>query len=184
MFRSIAVLAASLAVCLLTAAPSSAEPMNFYFSFSNSTANGCGNCNIPGTVTGEIFGLENNSTTAATNVEVFSYPGGILNVPSAPFSVSDYAASLGQFVNANFFTVTDGQITDARYQIFGGYFDIDVNNEFNTLTGFDAGTRVQNLLGLSGITFTYVPEPLTVSLFGAGLAGMAALRRRKKARQA
>jgi hypothetical protein len=36
----------------------------------------------------------------------------------------------------------------------------------------------------SSFQLTAVPEPLTLSLFGAGLAGAAAMRRRKKAKQA
>jgi hypothetical protein len=160
--------------------PSYAGPINFLFSFSNNVA-GCGNCNVPGTVKGEIFGLQDNSNGPASSVVILSHPAGILNLPATPFLVSDYAATLGLFISQNDFTVSNGAITFGIYQIFGGYFDLNVANAFNTLASPNAATRVQNLQGLAGVTFTQAPEPFTLSLFGAGLAGAVAMRRRKKA---
>jgi hypothetical protein len=176
--------AAMLVACFLAVQPASADPIAFYFSFSNSTANGCGNCNIPGTVTGEIFGLENNSEGPASEVEILSHPSGILGLPATPFTVADYATDLGLSISQNDFTVTNGMITDGVYQIFGGAFDLNVANEYNTLASPDAATRVQNQLGFSAITFTAVPEPssLPMLLAGLGLIGGAFYFGRKKAK--
>ena len=54
--------------------------------------------------------------------------------------------------------------------------DITLLNANTAFTGNDFG-----LDDLSLTTQSPVPEPLTLSIFGAGLAGAAALRRRKKA---
>jgi hypothetical protein len=57
----------------------------------------------------------------------------------------------------------------------GAYFEAD-------LTDGAAGNTGEQIW--KGGSTTYVPEPLTMSLFGAGLAGIGALRRRKRAQQA
>jgi hypothetical protein len=51
----------------------------------------------------------------------------------------------------------------------GAYFSADLTN------GSDTGAQAWK-----GRTTTKAPEPLTLSLFGAGLAGMVSIRRRKK----
>ncbi len=64
----------------------------------------------------------------------------------------------------------------------GGLSSLWENGNFlgpDTNCGFSANTN--GSCGLSfDITGTNVPEPLTLSLFGAGIAGTAAMRRRKK----
>jgi hypothetical protein len=47
-----------------------------------------------------------------------------------------------------------------------------------------AGGQIRYITSGSASDPVRVPEPLTLSLFGAGLAGAAAMRRRKKAKQA
>ncbi|HJT43747.1 MAG TPA: PEP-CTERM sorting domain-containing protein [Rhizomicrobium sp.] len=56
----------------------------------------------------------------------------------------------------------------------------------NTTQGWDdEGFGIDNVVVTTrGTPTSRVPEPLTFSLFGAGLAGVAAMRRRKKAKQA
>jgi hypothetical protein len=58
----------------------------------------------------------------------------------------------------------------------GAYFEADVTD------GAAGNTGEQIWTGSSSTT--HIPEPLTMSLFGAGLAGIGALRRRKKVQQA
>jgi len=59
----------------------------------------------------------------------------------------------------------------------GAYFSADLTN--GSSTGAQAWmTRDTSITRLS---ITEVPEPLTLSLFGAGFAGIAAMRRRRKA---
>ena len=58
----------------------------------------------------------------------------------------------------------------------GAYFSADLTNGTNT--GAQAWTTRNT--PTTRITVTEVPEPLTLSLFGAGVAGVAAMRRRRK----
>src|ERR1700679_90346 len=90
---------AAVAVALATA-PAHAG-LNFDFSFGN--VNG----SIPGTVTGEIFGLTDNSTSAATDLVIDSYPVG-LTLPAVPWDIFNAA---GYSITANTFTVTGGVVT-------------------------------------------------------------------------
>ena len=58
-----------------------AQADNFLFSFSNDP-NGPGN--VQGTVTGEVFGLPHNGTGAATDIQIFSYPAGLVRLAPTP----------------------------------------------------------------------------------------------------
>jgi len=66
-------------------------------------------------------------------------------------------------------------------------YDINANDTYIfTLEAFDhagalLGTNTINVVAGTGAA---IPEPVTLSLFGAGVAGMAVLRRRKKAQKA
>ena len=90
--------------------------------------------------------------------------------PSAP-----YTAPLD-------FTITTTSITTASF-LNGGtaanaFFVADISNpngDLPTLTG-----RIGATTGVDINPLIPVPEPLTVSLFGAGIAGLVASRRRKK----
>lgn len=86
----------------------------------------------------------------------------------------------------------DNTLNSSLLPDFGGLsfatnFDGDTNVFTTCGTGPCAIKSVDDPVGYptSGFELTYsanlVPEPLTLSLFGAGLAGTAALRRRKKA---
>jgi hypothetical protein len=66
----------------------------------------------------------------------------------------------------------DGSFTSTA----GGGFDIRAINNIDAAGGND--------FALTNISVAAVPEPFTISLFGAGLVGVAAMRRRKKAVQA
>jgi hypothetical protein len=156
-------------VAAMMAVSPAAHAMNFDFSFTNDPGQG----NVAGTVTGEIFGLANNATSFPTDVVIDSYPAGITPLPDAPFDIPDYAAMIGKFVTGDGFAVTNGVIIGGDYQIWGGYFDLNIQGQYNSLVSSDGATRVQNLSGLDGLTFSLVtPLPSTWTMLIAGFVGL------------
>lgn len=114
-------------------------------------------------------------------------PAGGSNTPFGAFTVAiDDSAGNGSgnaYYGDLLFTLTrvGGLSTDDFIANgAGAYFSADLTNGSNT--GAQAWlTRSQPSLTVTALDVTEVPEPLTLSLFGAGVAGAAALRRRKKA---
>ena len=154
---------------------------NFHFTFG-SDGDGPGNA-LGGVITGQILGLTDNAWSAASAVLIDSYTPNVTGLPGTPFLISDYAASLGFVITQNFFLEINGQIVDGVYQINGGYFDLNVQAGgygYNSMVSPDAQTRVQNLGGLGGVSFSAAPEPATwaMMLVGFGALG-AALRSRR-----
>jgi hypothetical protein len=167
---------------VLAAGPASAD--DFSFSFTNDIGN------VVGTVTGEILGLTDNSTGAATDVIIESFPSAL----SADLN-SSYTAPIDLFAFPWFstasdtFTETDGEITAADFGVDDGDYD------FVTLgTGCNYGTFCGNGFGNWGsdnategstISFSQLgsstPEPSTLGLMLAGFVALTARRVRRKA---
>ena len=131
------------------------------------------------------FGNANTNYLAAE-------PGGTLNIgfatPQTAFdllwgTVDDYNSltfNLGGQV------ITGAQILAADASLMAGttgaYVQISGLNPFSTISVTSTSAAFEFVPGVP--VPPTVPEPLTLSLFGAGLAGAAALRRRKKSKQA
>jgi hypothetical protein len=159
-----------LAVTLLAYIPRlDAGAVNFIFSFTNSTGN------VPGTVTGEILGLLDNSTSPAAHIIINSYPGAFNPTPFSP--PVDASAFPNQFLNS--FTVTGGVITSAKFDADTAFLSTPPNQyilNFNTSIGqfFDT-TNVPSccatLMNVTGpISFQAVPEPGSAVLIFGGMS--------------
>jgi hypothetical protein len=165
---------------ILSSSPSYA--LTFDFSFTNTVGN------VSGTVTGEIVGLADNSTSAATNVIIDSYPAGIGLGLATPFD----AVTTASGVPDNAFTVTSGLITSYLFESYSffnwtlcmgpcsptAFLQNDaINSDFS---GFFVGTN-------DPVTFTPVtnttPLPAALPLFASGLGALGLLgwRRKRKA---
>jgi hypothetical protein len=107
-------------VIILVSAPGYA--LTFDFTFTNQLGFGTDS----GTVTGEIVGLSNNATSAATAVYIDSFPtasfsfGGsgpfVLQLPGpTPFNMLSPPSPYVAAITANTFTVSNGQIIGANF---------------------------------------------------------------------
>jgi hypothetical protein len=147
------------------------QAATFDFSFSNAIGN------VSGTVSGEIFGLADTGTSAATDIVLTSAPTG---VGFSSFPLDIFTLPWTNFANS--FTVTAGQITDATFASEAGngsrvphlLLNLGV---LNVLNNIDGQTGVENEDGFAGITFTpvaspMIPEPSTWAMMLVGFAGL------------
>ncbi len=146
-----------------------ANALDFTFSFSNTTGN------TPGTVEGIIRGLNDNSTGAATSIELTSFPSA-LGTNNTPTNIVSWDS-----VSFNSFTVSSGSITNAQFVAFdtttspNPYFCINDacvstagnGNNLFTLNDNPGGNFLANNDALlSGIIFTPVastPVPFEIN---------------------
>jgi hypothetical protein len=158
-------LVATAIAAMLASAP--AHALSFDFSFTNNSVNG----NVPGTVTGVIDGLLDNTTSAATQVTITSFPSGLTLGVSAPFETIIPGATISN----NSFTVNSGAITFAAFGSVStsDNFALFINNQslFAILEGASTPSRVVSE-GTS-IPFTPTGTPTVPGpVAGAGLPGL------------
>jgi hypothetical protein len=141
-----------------------AQALDFDFTFAGTTE-----ADAPGTVSGEIFGLTDNTTSLPTNVKVTVDTQGF----STPFSFAPYAGDDGPG-----FTVTAGVITSA----VAGFTDststrlITFDDEENYYGTYTQSTFTANDLGFAGVTYTPdfndIPEVSTWAMLFLGLCAV------------
>jgi hypothetical protein len=138
--------------------------LTYTFSFTDTTGT------VPGTVTGEILGLSDNSTGPATGVLIESWPTA-LNSDLFTSYTSPIDTSLWPIENANTFTVSGGEITAAAFAVDDGDFDFFTLGTGCNLPSSECGNAFGNwsnaqwVGSASGdVTFSAlsaVPEPST-----------------------
>jgi len=145
---------------LLTAfsAPAQAALM-FDFSITNSAAEDpVSSFGVPGTMTGVIEGLADNSTGPASDILIESFPAGMQNLTGQTLPID-----IATWTNAghNSFTTSGGQIVGANFYayspiwLYGALMINDGDENQLSLNGF--ATHIANFDGLSGVTFTPAP---------------------------
>lgn len=101
-----------------------------------------------------------------------TFPGFPLGVTSGVYNSVTFDLTLASSWNPAFITNHGGTTAQAEADFAAGLFG---NKSYlNVHSSFAPGGEIRGVL-------VFVPEPLTVSLFGVGLAGVAAFRRRRKA---
>ncbi len=165
-----------------------AKALEFTFSFSNVTGS------TPGTVSGKITGLEDNtSNQAADSVIIESFPGSL----GGSFDEGDDAVAWND-VQENSFSVTNGEIVSAMFYaetasfnnlfalntvVLGDLFDA------NYLT-LDRSTDVSNTGGFEGASYSLLSTPVPFGVIPdtgigilAGIWGISRLRKTMRGRK-
>jgi hypothetical protein len=145
-------------VLMLSATFGPAHADNFYFSFDNTTGD------VAGMVTGEIFGLVDNSTSSATDVMITSAPTAI-GLPTTPYDIFPLSISLPLH---NTFTVSSHTILSMDFNAydFSQQFQLAILNDVSLLSQrFSPHLAISTL---SPATFTYDPVPGPIA--GAGFS--------------
>ena len=108
---------------------------------------------------------------APVATQVPNFPGFPLGVTSGFYNSVTFDLTLASSWNPAFITAHGGTTALAEADFAAGLFG---NKSYlNVHSSTSPGGEIRGVL-------VFVPEPLTLSLFGAGLAGVAALRRRRR----
>lgn len=160
-----------MAVATMSLLGADAMADNFTFSFTGTTGTGA-----TGTVTGEIFGLQNDGMVhAATEVLITSYP--------ASFGViSDLIATDWSDQMTNEFTETGGKLTGAEYGAQDNGVPSDPLTPFLVLSIPPTPSLLATTKGslLAPATFSAVPEPSAWILLLSVMLAAAIIKRSRR----
>lgn len=172
------------AVALLAASLSAQATPVFQYSFTNATGT------VNGTVTGKIYGLNDNASGAATQVTIETFPAALDSI----YGPGPIGTAAWDQQYSNMFTVSGGQIVAAEFEAQNSFFGVSYGSQlyingtgsdhnFVNIDGDD--TRyIWGNPGFQNLTFSVVddgqrvPEPGSLALLGLALAAVAVARRR------
>lgn len=172
---------------LLAAAPGYSDTIDF--SFTGEITEGAFIDLGTGTVTGQIVGLvDNQADQTPTAIYLTSYPAKLpepfTNWPSPTFNILSYSGVGTDIDGANSFTVMGGNLTAVKFSISVNTqevseFNFDLykaGNTYgmeNTVTDVDISADTATFTTLSS---SAVPEPSTLAVLIASLAGLSLVR--------
>jgi hypothetical protein len=156
----------------------------FDYSFTNTVGT------LPGTVTGQILGLTDNSTGPATHVLIDTFPPEFeIQLLSAPVDAMAWT------IKADTFTVTNGQVTAADFNAQFGNFSTAGGNGAALMLDYGSNGRNElvatipavsyDLLNFDGLPGANIvpetsppstPEPATFALLASGLMAFGGFR--------
>jgi hypothetical protein len=147
---------------------SKAQLLNFDFSITNTTGT------TTGVVTGILFGLQNNASSAPTDIVITSAPAAFGITTPYDLEQNGFSVTSPSFTEL---TVTNGVVTQADYQIRNGnsHLDLNVIGSFNEFVLGAADTANNEGAGFASVTYTpaVVPEPNAFSLLICGVGILA-----------
>ena len=114
--------------------------------------------------------FQTTTPTAMVATQTPTFPGFPLGVTNGVYNSPTFDLTLASSWNPAFITNHGGTTAQAEADLAAGLFG---NKAYlNVHSSFAGGGEIRGVL-------VFVPEPITLSLFGAGQAGVAVLRRRK-----
>jgi hypothetical protein len=147
-------LALGLAGLGIAANSMSARALDFSFSFTVNNINGTSISPSSDTITGEIVGLSNNTTSSATDIIITSDPAlGIASGTELDNASGTFTVASGQITAFNGISYTDSTSDQIQFndKSLGTYY-----NEIQTATGY-ASKSSSSAFSVGSYNFTLVP---------------------------